>query len=94
MSGQDSNWTGAPDVVLLLRNDVGYAGGGEHGIVLLDSDDALLLPVWSSLERLVELAGDDRPWVALHASEVEDLRRQLDAIVVLDAAWPSGLPLA
>ena len=94
MSQSDSSWVGTPAVVLLLRDDRGYAGRREHGVVLLDSDDALLLPVWSSLDRLVELAGDGRPWVALHASEVEDLRRQLDAIVVLDAAWPTDLPLA
>jgi hypothetical protein len=26
--------------------------------------------------------------------EVEDLRRQLDAVVALDPAWPSDLPTA
>jgi len=91
VSGRDSGWSEAPDVVLMLRKDTGYAGGGQRGVVLLDSDDDLLLPVWSSLDRLVELAGSDRPWVALHASEVEDLRRQLDAVVVLDPTWPADL---
>jgi hypothetical protein len=94
VSTLDSGWSEAPDVVLLLRDDAGHAGGGQHGVVLLASDEALLLPVWSSLDRLVELAGDDRPWLALHAREVEDLRRQLDAVVALDPAWPSDLPTA
>ena len=92
MSEPDSSSVDAPAVLLLLRDDRGYAGGGEHGVVLLDGEDALLLPVWSSLDRLVELAGDGHPWVALRASEVEDLRRQLEATIVLDPAWPSGLP--
>ena len=92
MSEPDGGGDDAPEVLLLLCDDRGYAGRGEHGVVLLDSEDALFLPVWSTLDRLVKLAGDGHPWMALHTSEVEDLRRQLDATVVLDAAWPTDLP--
>ena len=37
MNEPDGGWDDAPEVLLLLCDDRGYAGRGEHGVVLLDA---------------------------------------------------------
>ena len=62
--------------------------GGEAVRVLLvgAGDDVLLLPAWSSYERLAAACGTEQAWVAVPLEELDALRAQVGAAaVVLDA---------
>jgi hypothetical protein len=62
-------------------------------LLLQDSAEQLLLPAWSSLDRLVQACGDQQPWVSLRLGDLDDLRARTGAVaVLLDAVapWPAA----
>lgn len=61
------------------------ADEGARVLLVRAGDDVVLLPAWSSYERLVTACGGDQPWVAVALDEVAELRAQVGAdAVVLD----------
>lgn len=69
-------------------------GDAEVQLLLLqDRASQLLLPAWSSLDRLVQACGEQQPWVSLRLSDLDGMRADAGAVaVLLDAVAPWGAP--
>jgi hypothetical protein len=60
-------------------------GDVEAQLVLRQVDDQLVLPVYSSLERLLAGCGSQSAWVSIRADVLDQLLPQLgDPVVLLD----------
>jgi hypothetical protein len=82
------------DVVFSPCQAVSPADTDVHLLLLLqDSAEQLLLPAWSSLDRLVQACGEQQPWVSLRLCDLDGVRASTGAVaVLLDALapWPAA----
>jgi hypothetical protein len=61
-------------------------------LLLQDQAAQLVLPAWSSLDRLVQACGEQQPWVSLRLSDLDGVRADTGAVAVLldpVAPWPA-----
>lgn len=69
------------------------AGDEQVQLLLLQAlPDVLLLPAWSSLDRLVAACGEDQPWVSVELDRVDAVRAAAGAAAVLLDALPTEEP--
>ncbi len=86
-SGRDqaypSLWGVAPPAVALLPCQRVRPGDVEAQVQLREVDSELIVTAYSSVAALVRCCGPDQPWVALAATDVEQLRTSTGATAVL-----------
>jgi hypothetical protein len=89
------------EILVVMSSDLVFSpcqavspGDGEvHLLLLQDSAEQLLLPAWSSLDRLVQACGEQQPWVSLRLCDLDGVRVSTGAVaVLLDALepWPAA----
>lgn len=63
-------------------------------LLLLQSlPDVLLLPAWSSLDRLIAACGEHQPWVSVELERIDAVRADAGAVaVLLDPLPPEVAP--
>lgn len=73
-----------PPPVVLLPSETMHAGDAEAKVVLREVDGRLLVLAYTSPEALTRCCGDEQAWVALPATEVEELalRAHAEAVVL------------
>ena len=72
-----------PPPTVFLPAVTSTPGPDGHQVVLRSIDDVLVVVAYSSLEALVRSCGEDQPWVAMRAEDVDDLREEWAAAAVL-----------
>ena len=85
---QDGMLADMSDAVVFAPCEPILPGDAQVRVLLLQAESQLLLiPAWSSLERLVAACGDGQPWVSIPLAEVDAVRDRVGATaVLLDAA--------
>lgn len=78
-----SFWAVSPPPTVLLPSERVQEGDAEARIVLRQVGDELVVTAYSSLSTLVRCCGEEQPWVAMPAGDVELLKQSVGAIVVL-----------
>lgn len=80
------------DLVYAPCHAVSPADADVHLLLLQDASAQLLLPAWSSLDRLVQACGEQQPWVSVRLGHLDGVRASAGAVaVLLDAVapWPA-----
>lgn len=77
-------WAVPPATVHLPTTGEPDSSGAHQIVARQVADDDLIITAYSDREQLVRCCGPQQPSVELHWDVVEDLRQQLDAVVVLD----------
>ena len=74
-----------PPATVFLPTAGRPAADGEHQVLVRDvADMQIVITAYSDLDQLVLCCGPEQSWVQFDWDLVEDLREQLDALVVLD----------
>jgi hypothetical protein len=76
-------------IVLVPCQRVPQPGEPEVVIALYQGEDGLALPVYSSIEALIESCGDQQPWMGMPVDRLPELQRLCAAEVVL---WDVAVP--